>query len=83
MSSTILITGATGNTGSALLQLLEERRVPVRAMVRHERDVARRGNSSASIVIGDFDDANSIAAALDDVKSAYLVTPSSMNAGWR
>jgi uncharacterized protein YbjT (DUF2867 family) len=30
--------------------------------------------------MGDFDDADSIAAALDGVKSAYLVTPSSSNA---
>jgi uncharacterized protein YbjT (DUF2867 family) len=49
-------------------------------MVRHERDVARLGNTSASIVIGDFDDASSIAAALDGVDRAYLVTPSSINA---
>ena len=79
-ASTVLVTGATGNTGSALLQLLEERGVPVRVMVRHESDVARLGNPSALIVIGDFDDANSVAAALDGVNSAYLVTPSSINA---
>jgi uncharacterized protein YbjT (DUF2867 family) len=78
--STVLVTGATGNTGSALLRLLEERGVLVRAMVRHEHDVARLGNTSASIVIGDFDDTNSIAAAFDGVNSAYLVTLSSSNA---
>jgi uncharacterized protein YbjT (DUF2867 family) len=59
---------------------LEERGVAVRAMIRHERNIARLGRTSASIVIGDFDDANSIAAALDGIDSAYLVTPSSINA---
>jgi uncharacterized protein YbjT (DUF2867 family) len=76
----VLVTGATGNTGSALLRLPEERGVPVRAMVRQEHDVVNLGGSSASIVMGDFDDARAIAAALDGVKSAYLVTPSSINA---
>ena len=79
-TNVVLVTGATGNTGSALLRLLQERGVPVRAMVRHQRDVAKLGGSSASIVMGDFDDANSIAAALDGVRSAYLVTPSSIHA---
>jgi uncharacterized protein YbjT (DUF2867 family) len=79
-TNTFLATGATGNTGAVLLRLLQQRGVAVRAMVRHERDLARLGNSPASIVVGDFDDANSIAAALDGVDSAYLVTPSSINA---
>jgi uncharacterized protein YbjT (DUF2867 family) len=79
-TKTVLVTGATGNTGAVLLRLLEERGVKARAMIRHERDIARLGNTSASIVIGDFDDANSVAAALDGVDSAYLVTPSSIKA---
>ena len=77
---TVLVTGATGTTGSALLRLLEERGFALRAMIRHKQDVAKLGDTSASIVIGDFDDAGSIAAALDGVDSAYLVTPSSIDA---
>jgi uncharacterized protein YbjT (DUF2867 family) len=49
-------------------------------MVRNEGDVAKVANTAASVVIGDFDDATSIAAAPDEVDSAYLVTPSSINA---
>jgi uncharacterized protein YbjT (DUF2867 family) len=79
-TNTILVTGATGNTGLTLLRLLEAQGVAVRAMVRHERDIARLGNTSASIVIGDFNDVGSIEAALDGVDSAYLVTPSSSDA---
>jgi uncharacterized protein YbjT (DUF2867 family) len=77
---TVLVTGATGNTGAALLRLLEQKDVSVRAMVRHPRDAARLGGAAASMVIGDFDDAESIAAALNGVDSAYLVTPSSSSA---
>jgi uncharacterized protein YbjT (DUF2867 family) len=79
-TNTVLVTGATGNTGSVLLRLLEERGVKARAMIRHERDIDRLGSASTSAVIGDFDDADSIAAALEGVDSAYLVTPSSANA---
>ena len=42
--------------------------------------LAKLGKTKASIVIGDFDDTNSIETALDGVESAYLVTPSSINA---
>ena len=37
----ILVTGATGNTGSALVDLLTPRGVPVRVMVRSQGDAAR------------------------------------------
>jgi uncharacterized protein YbjT (DUF2867 family) len=79
-TNTVLITGATGNTGGVLVRLLEERGVSVRVMIRHEHDITRLGRTSASIVIGDFDDASSIAAALEGADSAYLVTPSTVNA---
>ena len=64
---TVLLTGATGNTGAVLLQLLKERGVAVRALVRNERHVDRLGLSRDSVAIGDFDDAASIAAALAGV----------------
>lgn len=79
-SRTVLVTGATGNTGGALLQHLKERGAEVRAMVRNERDIARLGSVVDSVVIADFGNAASIAAALDGVDSAYLVTPSSSDA---
>jgi uncharacterized protein YbjT (DUF2867 family) len=77
---TLLVTGATGNTGSALLQLLEQRGAAVRAMVRRETDAARLGSTSTSIVVADFGDTAAIAAALRGVRCAYLVTPSSADA---
>jgi NADPH:quinone reductase-like Zn-dependent oxidoreductase len=54
-TNTVLVTGATGNTGAVLLRLLEQQGIAVRAMLRLQRDVARLGNTSASIVIADFE----------------------------
>ena len=77
---TILVSGATGTTGSIVLRLLEERGAPVRAMVRREADAARIAQGPASAVVADFDDPAAIEAALDGVSRAYLVTPSSPEA---
>jgi uncharacterized protein YbjT (DUF2867 family) len=76
----ILVTGATGNTGSALLQQLEERAAVARAMVRTTKDAVRLPNTSATVVVGNFDDPRSLEAALQGVTKAYLVTPSSPDA---
>ena len=74
----ILVTGATGNTGVALIELLRSRGSHVRAMVRKPTDDARlRGTS---IVVGDFDHRPTLEAALDGVTHAYLVTPSGPDA---
>lgn len=79
MTATILVTGVTGNTGSALLSQLAERRASVRAMVRKEGDVAKLP-AGVSGVVADFDNTASLTAALEGVSRAYLVTPSSERA---
>src|SRR4051812_44441810 len=73
----VLVTGATGTTGSALVQLLSQRGVPVRAMVRRAADATRVGANLESVVVADFDDPDSLMAAVHGVGRAYLVTPSS------
>ena len=75
----VLVTGATGNTGRALVDALTRRGAPVRAMVRSGAD---RGKLPAGVpaVVADFDDPESIAAALTGAERAYLVTPSSEQA---
>lgn len=76
----ILVTGATGNTGRPLVEALARLGVPVRAMVR---DPASRTTlpDGVQVAVADFDDAASLAAALDGAGRAYLVTPSSEQAG--
>ena len=47
-ASPVLVTGATGNTGQAVVQALAGRGVPVRAMVRAEAD---RGKLPAGVEV--------------------------------
>ena len=75
----ILVTGATGNTGRAIVDALARRGALVRAMVRAEADRAKLP-AGVPAVVADFDDLASIAAALDGADRAYLVTPSSERA---
>jgi len=76
---TILVTGATGNTGQAIVDALLERGAPVRAMVRTEADRSKMP-AGVDVVAADFDDTATVAAALDGAEKAYLVTPSSERA---
>lgn len=78
--STILVTGATGNTGRAVVDALARQGAPVRAMVRAEADRSRLPDN-VPVAAADFDNPASIAAALAGAERAYLVTPSSERAG--
>jgi NAD(P)H dehydrogenase (quinone) len=76
MTKTVLITGATGDTGRAAVKESIALGLDVRAMV-HGLDarsdaLARLG---AEIVVGDLLDVNSIRAAMAGVDAAYFVWP--------
>ncbi len=78
-AGTILVTGATGNTGRAIVDALVERGAPVRAMVRTEADRGKL-RAGVDVVVADFDKTAAVAAALDGAERAYLVTPSAEQA---
>jgi uncharacterized protein YbjT (DUF2867 family) len=78
MAQTVLVTGATGNTGGALVELLVQRGVGVRALLRRGADAAKF--QGATVALADLDDERAVAAALEGVDRAYLVTPSSERA---
>jgi uncharacterized protein YbjT (DUF2867 family) len=80
MVDAVLVTGATGGTGSALLELLVSRGVGVRAMVRREGDATRIAAMGVDTVVADFDDDAASAIALQGVDRVYVVTPSSERA---
>jgi uncharacterized protein YbjT (DUF2867 family) len=68
----ILITGANGRTGRAVLELLHSRGVPVRAMVR---DAAKAtGLIATEIVVADFSKPHTLPSVLEDVDSVYLTS---------
>jgi NAD(P)H dehydrogenase (quinone) len=72
----IIVTGATGKTGSVVVAELLKAGYPVRAMVHREDDrSARLREQGAEIVIADMSDVERIADALRDVQRAYFCPP--------
>ena len=72
----IIVTGATGKTGSVVVTELLKAGYPVRAMV-HREDVrsARLKAQGAEIAVADMSDVERVAAALKDVQRAYYCPP--------
>jgi uncharacterized protein YbjT (DUF2867 family) len=68
----ILVTGASGNVGGAVLQELLRAGASVRSMYRSNEDAAK-APSGANPVIADFGDRISLDRALEDVDRVYLV----------
>lgn len=89
MTRTALITAATGQVSSAVLEALEGTGLQLRALVRDPtvaRNLAARG---VEIHAGDLGDPRSLAPAFEDVSDLWLLTPNgprapehSMNAIW-
>jgi uncharacterized protein YbjT (DUF2867 family) len=76
----ILVTGATGNVGGALVASLSASGVPTRALVRsRERGDNLRGYD-CDLVIGSYDDPGSLRAALAGVDRVFLLSPASEQA---
>ena len=72
----ILVTGAAGKTGRALIRRLAARGAPTRAFVRRseQREPARRLGAS-EVVEGDLRSRADVAAALSGVGAIYLICP--------
>jgi uncharacterized protein YbjT (DUF2867 family) len=70
----VLVTGATGNTGSGLVPALRSAGVDVRAFVRDESKAQPLKDVGAEIVVGDLDQPETIAPAIEGVDKIYLLT---------
>lgn len=70
----ILVTSATGKTGSAAVQQLLEKEYPVRAFV-HRKDHRSEAleKAGAEVFVGDMLDLRDLRRALTDVQRAYFV----------
>jgi uncharacterized protein YbjT (DUF2867 family) len=77
----VLVTGATGNVGAAVIDELRSRKIDVTAAV-NEPDKFRVGNQtgqSISAVRFDFHDPNTFRAALNGTDSLFLMRPPSIS----
>jgi NAD(P)H dehydrogenase (quinone) len=74
--ATILVSGATGFTGRKTVEILLEKDVPVRALVRTDDQRAEELRKlGAEVVIGDLLSLNDLRAALEGIETAYFVYP--------
>jgi NAD(P)H dehydrogenase (quinone) len=72
----ILVTGAAGKTGLAILRALAKRGTETRALVgRAEQETSVMQAGASKVVIGNLLDAADMARAIADVESLYLVAP--------
>jgi uncharacterized protein YbjT (DUF2867 family) len=77
----ILVTGATGPTGSAATRALLDRGEQVRVLTRsRERAESMPELDGAEIWVGDPSDVGSVDQAFDGVEKVYLVPP--LAPGW-
>lgn len=72
---TILVTGATGRQGSAVVRHLRQRGFPVRALTRDPAQPRARAlvNEGVDVVRGDFDEPATLANALEGVYGVFSV----------
>ncbi len=75
----ILLTGITGNNGSATAEALLKRGVKFRALVRDKAKAADWADKGVELVQGDLHDPASVAAALDGCDKAVLILSNSQD----
>jgi uncharacterized protein YbjT (DUF2867 family) len=71
----ILVTGATGTSGSAIVRQLSAGGVSFRAMVRNPARAEALRLPGAEVVAGDFDRPQTLDSALRGIERALLLTP--------
>lgn len=75
MNDLILVTGGTGTIGSHLLKFLKEYDATVRVFARDSKKALRLREQGYDVVLGDFDDRQSVDKALNGVQKVFLNSP--------
>ena len=70
--TTVLVTGATGNVGSAVVRELRRDGMSIRAFVRDGADGAEKLGEGVELAVGDFSDPASLRRAMDGVDRVFL-----------
>ena len=71
----ILVLGATGNTGSVIVNQLKENQADFGIMANDHSDTSKLGLEENQIRIGNFDDVASLVTAFQGVEKIYVLTP--------
>jgi len=71
----ILVTGASGKTGTEVARRLSAARAPFRALVRSAEKGQPLAAMGAEVVLGDLADETSVRHALDGISKAVLIMP--------
>ena len=72
----ILVTGAAGKTGKAVVKALAAKGAPVRALIRRpEQAEALRALGAAEVSVGGFDDVPALAQAAAGTRAIYHICP--------
>ncbi len=74
---TVLVCGATGTTGGAVLRQLRGDQAPARALTRSEESAQRLRAEGVEAVVADLGDPGSLPAALEGVDVVYVANPAS------
>ena len=70
-----VVVGATGNTGSAVVETLLNRKQPVRIVVRSAEKAASWKAKGAEVAVASLEDVPSMAKALEGASGLYLLVP--------
>ncbi|MFQ5942280.1 MAG: SDR family oxidoreductase [Anaerolineales bacterium] len=72
----ILVTGAGGKTGRAVIEALVARKVPVRALVRQPAQIeAAKANGAVEVEVGDLLDLDSLEPIFAGMRAVYHIGP--------
>jgi uncharacterized protein YbjT (DUF2867 family) len=74
-SGKVLITGATGQVGGALLDNLGNADIDSRALTRDESKAEWLEGRGVEVVVGDFLEPETLGSALEGVSTVFLATP--------
>ena len=70
----ILVTGATGLVGGAVMRQLAEQKVPARALVRNAEKAGAVAADTVEVVVGDFARPDTLGPALEGISRALLIS---------
>lgn len=69
------VTGVSGQTGAVVARALLAQSLPVRVIVRDGQKSAPWAALGADVAVADISDVNALKAALDGIRSVYLLNP--------